>query len=352
MIKSLPPTVAFDEEKRELVIIDQTLLPNACRLLRIGALQEIFDAIARLAVRGAPAIGVAAAIGLYLEAERIQETDYVPFSARIHEAKEYLASSRPTAVNLFWALDRMEAVVRDHSSCPVTQIKKRMRDEVNNILDEDVAVCRKLGEYGLTLVADGASILTHCNAGQLATVRYGTALSPMYIGAEKGMHFKVFCDETRPLLQGARLSAYEMTALGMDTTVLCDNMAASLMQSKKIDAVFVGCDRVAANGDAANKIGTLGLAILAKHFGVPFYVFAPSSTIDMQCKCGADIVIENRNAEEVSTLWYQQKMTPDGAGVYNPAFDVTPVDLITALITEHGIKWLGGTVPLEHKRTT
>jgi methylthioribose-1-phosphate isomerase len=189
----------------------------------------------------------------------------------------------------------------------------------------------------LTLVKDGAGILTHCNAGQLATVKYGTALAPIYIGAERGMHFRVYCDETRPLLQGARLSAYEMTSLGMETTVLCDNMAASLMQSGKIDAVFVGCDRVAANGDAANKIGTLGVAILAKHYGIPFYVFAPTSTIDLNCKTEADIAIENRHPDEVSTMWYKKKKTPDGVKIYNPAFDVTSAELITAIVTEYGI---------------
>lgn len=338
-MQNLPriPTVTLDEEKCELVLIDQTLLPDKCELLHLSAPEDVYDAIRRLAVRGAPAIGVAAAIGLYVTAERFSETEYEAFMAHFRQVKEYLASSRPTAVNLFWALDRMERTAAECAGLPLPQLKRRLHGEATAMLAEDADVCRRLGEHGLTLVQDGAAILTHCNAGQLATARYGTALAPMYVGAERGMKFRVYCDETRPLLQGARLSAYEMTSIGMDTTVLCDNMAASLMHAGKIDAVFVGCDRVAANGDAANKIGTLGVAILAKHFGVPFYVFAPTSTIDRACPTGHNIVIEHRNPDEVSTLWYAKKMTPEGVNIYNPAFDVTDSSLITAFVTEHGI---------------
>lgn len=350
-------TVALDEGRCELVIIDQTRLPNETVLLHLGTLEEIYDAIKRLAVRGAPAIGVAAAIGVYVVSERFNESDADRFAEKFHKAKEYLASSRPTAVNLSWALDRMEKVVeentapanvnhkghknyknhKDHKKLPVMEIKRLLHDTALEILNEDIAVCRKLGEYGLTLIKDGDAILTHCNAGQLAAVRYGTALAPIYVGAERGMKFKVYCDETRPLLQGARLTAYEMVSVGMDTTVLCDNMAASVMEKGLIQAVFAGCDRVAANGDTANKIGTMNVAILARYFGIPFYVFAPSSTIDLNCKNGSEISIENRDSSEVSEMYYKRRMTPDGANIFNPAFDVTKADLITAFVTEFGV---------------
>ena len=344
------PTVALDEENCELVIIDQTKLPNETTLLNISTLKETYDAIKSLAVRGAPAIGVAAAIGIYVACERFKEEDFSQFAKEFHEAKEYLASSRPTAVNLSWALGRMEKVVNKNADLNaknltaknnnhkiVKEIKRLLHEEALKILNEDITVCRKLGEYGITLIKDGDGILTHCNAGQLATVKYGTALSPIYLGAEQGMKFKVYCDETRPLLQGARLTAFEMASIGMDTTVLCDNMAAAVMEKGLIDAVFVGCDRVAANGDAANKIGTMNVAILANHFNIPFYVFAPTSTIDMKCKNGEDIRIEDRNPGEVSELWYKRKMTPEGVHIFNPAFDVTKSELITAFITEYGV---------------
>ena len=330
-------TVAFDEKLCELVIIDQTRLPNETVLLHIHTIKEIFDAIRSLAVRGAPAIGVAAAVGIYAACEYFSSDEAENFSKEFHAAKEVLASSRPTAVNLFWALDRMEGVINTNPGLSVTELKRLLHDEALKILNEDVDVCRKLGEYGLTLIRDGDGILTHCNAGRLAAVKYGTALSPIYVGAEQGMKFKVYCDETRPLLQGSRLSAFEMVSLGMETTVLCDNMAASLMKKGLINAVFTGCDRVAANGDAANKIGTMNVAILARHFNIPFYIFAPTSTIDMKCKSGEDITIEYRNPNEVSELWFEKRMAPDGVNIFNPAFDVTDASLITAFVTEYGI---------------
>jgi methylthioribose-1-phosphate isomerase len=331
------PTVAFDKKLCELVIIDQTKLPNETVLLHIHTLKETFDAIRSLAVRGAPAIGVAAAVGIYAACEHFKNDDVKSFKKEFHEAKEYLSSSRPTAVNLFWALDRMEGIINLNPDLSVSELKRLLHDEALKILNEDVEVCRKLGEYGLTLLKDGDGILTHCNAGQLAAVRYGTALSPMHVGAEQGMKFRVYCDETRPLLQGSRLSAYEMVLAGMETTVLCDNMAASLMKKGLINAVFTGCDRVAANGDAANKIGTMNAAILARHFNIPFYIFAPSSTIDMKCKTGEDITIEYRNPDEVSELWFEKRMVPEGVNIFNPAFDVTEASLITAIVTEYGI---------------
>ncbi len=330
-------TVALDEEKHALVILDQTLLPNEIKLLSLTDQKDIWEAIYLLRVRGAPAIGVAAAIGVYLAARDIDEESYNGFYSRFLEAKEYLASARPTAVNLFWALDRMERVVVEHRELPVADIKQRLRDEAVTIKNEDIEVCWAIGEHGLSLIQDGDGILTHCNAGQLATVKYGTALAPIHLGRERGYQFKVFTDETRPLLQGARLSAFELSENGVDTTVICDNMASQVMKNGWIQAVFVGCDRVAANGDACNKIGTSGVAILAKHYGIPFYVCAPTSTIDMEIETGEEIPIEERPAHEVTEMWYKKPMAPKGVKVYNPAFDVADHHLITAIITEHGI---------------
>jgi methylthioribose-1-phosphate isomerase len=330
-------TVALDEDKKALKIIDQTKLPGTVDILYLTKQEDIFEAIYLLRVRGAPAIGVAAAIGVYLAALEIDDDDYDGFYAKFKKAKDYLDSSRPTAVNLSWALNRMEMVVVDHQGTPPAKIKELLHAEAVKIRDEDVWVCRSIGENGLTLIQDGDGILTHCNAGQLATVKYGTALAPIHLGRERGMNFKVFCDETRPLLQGIRLSSFEMVSAGVDTTVICDNMASQVMKNGWVKACFVGCDRVAANGDAANKIGTSGVAILAKHYGIPFYVCAPTSTIDMAIKEGKDIVIEERKPGEVTEMWYKEHMAPAGVKVFNPAFDVTEHDLITAVITEYGI---------------
>jgi methylthioribose-1-phosphate isomerase len=276
-------------------------------------------------------------MGLYLAAREIDAADYDTFYPLFKKAKDYLATARPTAVNLFWALDRMDKTAQDNRHLAVADIKHVLHDEAVKIRDEDVWVCRSIGEYGLALIKDGDGILTHCNAGQLATVKYGTALAPVHLGREKGYNFKVFTDETRPLLQGARLSAFELVADGVDTTVICDNMASQVMKNKWVQIVFVGCDRVASNGDAANKIGTSGVAILAKHYGVPFYVCAPTSTIDMSIKKGDDIVIEERPGNEVVEMWYKERMAPQGVKVFNPAFDVTDNNLITGIITEYGI---------------
>lgn len=330
-------TVDLDEEKKALKIIDQTRLPGAIEILYLTKLEDIFNAIYHLKVRGAPAIGVAAAIGVYLAALEINEESYDGFLNRFKKARDYLASSRPTAVNLFWALNRMEKTVLDHKGESPAKIKKSLHDEALKIREEDIQVCKSTGEYGLELIKDGDGILTHCNAGQLAAVRYGTALAPIHLGRERGLNFKVFCDETRPLLQGARLSAFEMVCAGADTTLICDNMASMVMKNGWVSACFTGCDRVAANGDAANKIGTSGLAILAKHYGIPFYICAPTSTIDMSVKDGNDIVIEERKAEEVTEMWYSERMAPPGVKVYNPAFDVTDNSLITAFVSEFGI---------------
>ena len=329
-------TVELDEDSCKLAIIDQTKLPNETEFLYLSEPEEIHYAIRTLQVRGAPAIGVAAAIGLYVVANRLCADDIDDFRRQVLRVKEYLATARPTAVNLFWALDRMARVL-DRPTGSVAEMKTLLHDEAVRIQQEDIEVCRAIGENGLALIRDGDGILTHCNAGQLATTRYGTALAPIHVGREKGMHFRVFTDETRPLLQGARLSAYEMVADGVDTTLICDNAASSVMAHHWVQAVFVGCDRVAANGDAANKIGTSGVAILAKHYGIPFYVCAPLSTIDRECPDGEHIHIEERPAEEVTEMWYKKRMAPEGVHVYNPAFDVTPQELITAFVTEKGV---------------
>ena len=330
-------TVSFDEEKNALRIIDQTKLPGTVEVLFLTSQEDIYQAIYHLKVRGAPAIGVAAAIGVYLASLEINEDSYKGFYTRFKKAKDYLASSRPTAVNLFWALDRMEQVVLRNNEESPAKLKKLLYQEAIKIQNEDIQICKTIGEHGLTLIQDGDGILTHCNAGQLATTRYGTALAAIHLGRERGMNFKVFCDETRPLLQGSRLSAFEMVCAGVDTTLICDNMASMVMKNGWIKACFVGCDRVAANGDTANKIGTSAVAILAKHYNIPFYVCAPTSTIDMNVKAGKDIVIEERKPEEITEMWYKERMAPPGVKVYNPAFDITDSSLISAFVTEFGI---------------
>jgi methylthioribose-1-phosphate isomerase len=333
-------TVSLDEEKDAVIIIDQTLLPGRIELIELRTAQEMWDAIYLLKVRGAPAIGVAAALGIYVLSNRIETDDFETFYAEFKKQKEYLDSSRPTAVNLSWALNRMEILAlktgrEDGKS--VGEVKKALHDEALRIRDEDIDVCRKIGEYGLTLVKPGDGILTHCNAGKLATVKYGTATSPIYLGQEKGYNFKVYADETRPLLQGARLTAFELYSSGVDVTLICDNMSASVMSKGLVQAVFVGCDRVAANGDTANKIGTSVVAAVAKHYGVPMYICAPTSTIDMNTATGADIHIEQRPGSEVTDMWYKEPMAPAGVKVYNPAFDVTDYELIAGIVTEYGI---------------
>ena len=330
-------TVALDDENNALVIIDQTLLPGEIKILHLTKQNEIWEAIKMLRVRGAPAIGVAAAIGIYLAAKEIQADTYEIFYKEFCAASDYLNSARPTAVNLSWALKRMEQVVLNNAARSVAEIREKLHSECEVIWAEDIDVCRRLGEHGLTLVQPGDGLLTHCNAGQLATVRYGTATAPMYLGQEQGYNFHVFCDETRPLLQGARLTSFELSSAGIDTTLICDNMAASVMKKGLVQAVFVGCDRVAANGDAANIIGTLGVAILAKRYGIPFYVVAPSSTIDLETPTGDEIVIEERDGDEICEMWYEKRMAPEGVKTWNPSFDVTDHDLITAIVTEWGI---------------
>ncbi len=303
-------------ENGRLYLLDQTLLPNEEKYIEPKTKEDYYYAIKKLQVRGAPAIGIFAAYAMAL------------INGDKKELKEYLDSSRPTAVNLSWATTRMLKAYNDG---------KDLISEAIAIHNEDIAMCKKISEYGLSLLNDGDGILTHCNAGALATSEYGTGLGPLLLGKEKGYNFKVFCDETRPLLQGARLTAYELTKAGIDTTVICDNMASLVMKQGKINAVLVGTDRIAANGDIANKIGTSGVAILAKHYGIPFYVLGPYSTIDYNCPTGDDIVIEERDANEIKTMWYKEPMAPNEAKCYNPAFDVTDNSMITAIITDRGI---------------
>ncbi len=330
-------TVALNDAESEMIIIDQTQLPYNIEMLHLKTQKSIWEAIYLLQVRGAPAIGVAAGFGIYLAAKEIQADSYDSFYEQFKKAKDYLDSSRPTAVNLSWALNRMEAVVLENKEKSIADIKALLLKKANEIRDEDVWVCKTMGEYGLSLLKPNMGLLTHCNAGKLATIQYGTATAPMYLGQEKGYNFKVFCDETRPLLQGARLTAFELHSSGLDTTLICDNMAPSVMKEGWVDAVFVGCDRVAANGDTANKVGTSYVALAAKYYNVPFYVMAPTSTIDMSTLTGNDIHIEQRPAEEVTEMWYSKRMAPEGVKVFNPAFDVTDAQNITAIITEYGI---------------
>lgn len=331
-------TVKLSEDGSKLVIIDQTKLPNAVEMLELDKPEDIWEAINVLRVRGAPAIGVCAGFAIYLAIKDIDCDGFDSFYREFTHYKEYFASSRPTAVNLFWALDRMEKALLDNKDRDISEIKDALKKEANDIRDEDIAISRKIGMIGKSLIKENAGILTHCNAGSLATAKYGTALAPIYMALEDGRNdFKVYCDETRPLLQGARLSAFEMQTAGVDTTLICDNMASFLMKNGYIDIIFVGSDRIASNGDAANKIGTSGVAILAKHYNIPIYFLAPTSTIDMSIENGNQIPIEMRDDSEVTDLWYERKMAPEGVKVINPAFDVTDHSLITGIITEKGL---------------
>ena len=319
-----------------LQLLDQTRLPGETVYIDLTGVEPVVEAIKRLSVRGAPAIGVAAAYAMCLSAHRAADLPPESFAAALERDAAALAASRPTAVNLFWALERMKRVTAENAQKGAQDTIAALEDEARRIEAEDAAANRALGENLLSLLHDGDGVLTHCNAGSLATTRYGTALSPFYLAQERGMSIRVYADETRPLLQGARLTAFELQRAGIDVTLICDDMAASVMAQGKVQAVITGCDRVAANGDTANKIGTLGVAILAKHFGIPVYIAAPTSTIDMDCKAGGDIPIEQRGAEEVRGFG-GVCTAPEGVKVYNPAFDVTPAELITAIVTEKGV---------------
>jgi methylthioribose-1-phosphate isomerase len=337
-IMTTPRTIEWIGDLPGLVrLIDQTLLPTELQYRDCRTVEEIWEAIRMLRVRGAPAIGVAAAMGTVLGVQRSEAKHRADYEARLRETTGYLRSSRPTAVNLFWALDRMErhfkALAEPFSAAKAT---RALLAEAQAIEAEDRAMCRAIGKAGAALIGEGQGVLTHCNAGGLATADYGTALAVMFAAAEQGRRFQVFADETRPLLQGARLTAWELTQRGIDVTLICDNMAAQVMKEGKVQLAVVGADRIAANGDTANKIGTYGVALLAHAHGIPFYVAAPSSTFDLSLPDGLQIPIEQRDTREV-THGFGRQTAPDGIKVYNPAFDVTPARYIAGIITERGL---------------
>lgn len=317
-------------------MIDQTKLPGELVRLECHDVQCVWDAIKRLSVRGAPAIGIAAAMGTVLGVRDFDGNDRSEFLAHLDNVGEHLASSRPTAVNLFWALEKMRKRAQSHTDATVQDIKLALLQEAKKIRDDDAAMCRAIGEHGADLIKEGEGILTHCNAGGLATAEFGTALAPMYVAHERGRSFRVYADETRPLLQGSRLTAWELQQAGIDVTILCDSMAGALMREGKVDLVITGADRIAANGDVANKIGTYGLAILARAHDIPFYVAAPSSTFDMAAPDGSAIPIEYRDPDEFQAA-FDRPTVPEGVACYTPAFDVTPASLIAGLVTENGL---------------
>jgi methylthioribose-1-phosphate isomerase len=317
-------------------LIDQTLLPTEVAYRDCKTVEEVWEAIRVLRVRGAPAIGVAAAMGVVVGLQPFTKSTRQEFVAKLKQITAYLRTSRPTAVNLFWALQRMEARCDRSPTDSPPQLLRLLLDEARAIEAEDRQMCRSIGEYGAGLIGEGEGVLTHCNAGGLATADYGTALAAMFRAAELGRRFHVYADETRPLLQGARLTAWELHERGIPVTLICDNMAAQLMKEKRVQLVIVGADRIAANGDTANKIGTYGVAVLARAHSIPFHVAAPSSTFDLSLSTGAAIPIEQRDPREV-THGFGRQTAPTGIEVYNPAFDVTPAHLISGIITERGI---------------
>lgn len=318
-------------------LLDQSRLPTQVAFLDCRDYRAIAQAIRELKVRGAPAIGVTAAMGVALGAQTVTASDYDAFAKQVNEISDHLAASRPTAVNLFWAIARMKQKLAASKTQPVAQIKAELIRESQVILDEDIALCKAMGQHGAALIKDGQAVLTHCNAGALATAGYGTALGVIRAAWEQGKKIHVIADETRPVLQGARLTAWELMQDKIPVTLITDNMAGSLMRQGKIQLCVVGADRIAANGDVANKIGTYSVAVLAKAHGIPFYVAAPYSTIDLATKTGADIPIEERNPLEVTSIHGSHPVAPEGVAVFNPAFDVTPADLIAGIITERGV---------------
>ena len=317
-------------------IIDQRKLPTALQYIYCKDIETLWAAIRNLSVRGAPALGVAAAFGVVLGLKNFKGSDRRLFEKHFDGVCDYIGKSRPTAVNLFNALREMKQVLVSYPQKPVAELKELLKEKAFEIFNHDKYVCRQMGDYGAELIPDHSNLLTICNAGALATVDYGTALGVMYSAKKRGTKFKVFSCETRPLLQGARLTAWELLREKIDTTLICDNMAAVLMKQKKIDMVFAGADRIASNGDTANKIGTYNLAVLAKYHKIPFYIVAPLSTFDLNIKSGKEIPIEERSPNEVS-FFLNQRTAPHKVNVYNPAFDVTDQRLITAIVTERGM---------------
>ena len=334
-----PPAVELSSNEDAVVIVDQTLLPGELRLIELRELNEMYDAIKLLKVRGAPSIGVCAAYCAAVRAGVIacEVEDDAELLGRLGEELAYLESSRPTAVNLAWALARMRTAAQASAGNGCDAIVRALVDESRAVDAENRAMSDEISRLGATLISDGDGILTHCNAGPLACMGHGTGQGPLLYAHAHGKHIRVFADETRPLLQGARLTSWELSRAGIDVTLICDNMASIVMRQGWVQCCMVGCDRVAANGDVANKIGTSGVAILAHHYGIPFYVLGPTSTIDMDCPTGDDIPIELREAGEIAEMFYAKRMAPEGIACYNPSFDVTDHELVTAIVTERGI---------------
>lgn len=331
--------VRLTDDGRAILAIDQTLLPSRVAYIRLETPEQMYDAIKTLQVRGAPCIGIFAAYAMFIQAKVFAQvsSDKEHFYQQLHQFAKYLSTARPTAMNLPWALKRMERTAANNMRRSFDTIIEALRKEADEIHENNIQTCYTIANYGLSLINDGDGIMTYCNAGALATSRYGTGLGPLILGAEKGMNFHAYVCETRPMLQGARLTTYELVGAGVDTTLICDNMAAQVMKENRVKACFVGADRVAKNGDTANKIGTLGLAVLAKFFRVPFYVFCPTSTIDISCDDGSKIVLEERDPDEIKKEYFKSPVAPEDVKCYNPSFDITPARFITAIITENGI---------------
>ncbi|MFH0935447.1 MAG: S-methyl-5-thioribose-1-phosphate isomerase [Candidatus Omnitrophota bacterium] len=324
-------------KKDGIKLIDQTRLPGKLEYLYVRDLKALWQAIKVLKVRGAPALGAAAALGVYLGIKDSRAKNFAQFGRELDRVAKYLASSRPTARNLFWGLERMCSAAVKNKDKSISRIKELLFKEAEEVIEEDRIICRRIGDYGAKLFKSGDNILTVCNAGILATIDYGTALGVIYRAKEAGKRLKVYACETRPLLQGARLTTWELKQSGIDVTLICDNMAGTLMKQGRIDRVIAGADRIAANGDTVNKIGTYSLAVLSRYHKIPFYIAAPSSTFDLKIKSGQGILIEQRNGKEVSELFFKRPIVARGVKIYNPAFDVTGAGLITAIITERGI---------------
>ena len=333
---AITDNIKLNEDETKIIIINQVKLPNVIEYKTIDNLEDAYQAIKKLEIRGAPAIGIFAGYTMYILSLKDINLDFDTFYNSFKKNKEYLNSSRPTAVNLSWALNRVDKLVLDNKDKPVSEVVSLLKKEAFAIHNEDIEMCCKICEYGLSLLKDGDGVLTHCNAGPLAT-SYGTAQGPFLLAKARGMNIHVFADETRPLLQGARLTSFELQKAGVDVTLICDNMASIVMKNGWIQACFVGCDRIAANGDFANKIGTSGVAILAKHYGIPVYSLGPTSTIDMNCPDGDHIKIELRDPDEIKNMWYEKPMALEEVKCYNPSFDVTDHNLLSGIVTEKGI---------------
>ena len=329
--------IRYDKAEERLYIIDQTLLPNEEKEIELRTVEEMIEAIKMLRIRGAPAIGICAGYCMYALARDIDAKDNEAFYRKLQIDGELLGVARPTAVNLRWAVGEMLDTAKAHLKDDRAELLEALYRKAVDIHEDDIAKCTAISEYGLSLLKDGDGVLTHGNAGPLATSRYGTGQGPFLLAAERGIHIRVFADETRPLLQGARLTSYELQRAGVDVTLICDNMASMVMKNGWVQACFVGCDRIAANGDFANKIGTSGVAILAKHYGIPVYTLGPTSTIDMNCPDGAHIPIELRDGDEIKNLWYEKPMALPEVKCFNPSFDVTDHELLTGIVTEKGI---------------